>query len=61
LLSCSVGFAGLARFLESCCSFLRHDLSVRAVSLRIFGGTVAVLSYMLAAMIQFLTNKKKRT
>ena len=36
-----------ARFLESFCSFLQDYLSAHAVSLRIFWGTVAILSYIL--------------
>jgi hypothetical protein len=42
-----ISFAGLARFLESLCSFLPYDLSDFAVSLRIFCGTVTILFYML--------------
>jgi len=41
-------------------SSLHRDLSVPAVSLRIFSGTVAVLFYMLTAIhyFQFFANKK---
>jgi hypothetical protein len=44
------GIAGFARFLESCCSFLRCDLSASAASLRIFWGTVVDLLHIVVAV-----------
>jgi hypothetical protein len=42
-----IGFAGIARFSGCFFSTQQYDLSAFAVSLCIFWGTVAILSYML--------------